>query len=185
MVEGLLAYADLEPAVIGTLGARYLGSTVETGLTTPQSVDLSALLKTMKSAGVQSVVMEVSSHALEQHRVGGVTYDVGVFTNLTQDHLDYHGTMEAYFQAKSMLIQERLKEGGAAVLNLDDEHIAKLLVDGVWGFSVKGHPAARIFPTHVEMGRDSIALTVSIDGKHCELKSALVGGFNVENILAR
>ena len=131
LVEGMLAFAKLEPAVIGTLGARYLGKTVETGLTTPQSVDLAELLKSMHSTGVKSVVMEVSSHALVQHRVGGVHYDVGVFTNLTQDHLDYHGTMEAYFEAKSMLIQQRLKNGGAAVLNLDDPTISKLLMEDV------------------------------------------------------
>ena len=129
-------------------------------------------------------MMEVSSHALVQHRVGGVHYDVGVFTNLTQDHLDYHGTMEAYFEAKSMLIQQRLKEGGAAVLNLDDPTISQLLMDGVWGFSVKGHPAARVFPTEVQMGRESISMTVSIDGHLAKLDSSLVGGFNVENILA-
>ncbi|MBT6178882.1 MAG: UDP-N-acetylmuramoyl-L-alanyl-D-glutamate--2,6-diaminopimelate ligase [Deltaproteobacteria bacterium] len=184
LVEGILEAAGLAPGVIGTLGARYLNKTIETGLTTPQSVDLSSMLSQMTTEGVASVVMEVSSHALEQDRVGGVQYDVGVFTNLTQDHLDYHGSMNAYFDAKSILINERLKQNGAAVLNLDDPTIAGLNVEGVWGFSVKGHPQARIVAEQIEMGRDDTRVQVSIDGHSLNIHSRMVGGFNVENILA-
>lgn len=184
LVEGILITAGLRPAVIGTLGARYLGKTLETGLTTPQSVDLSSMLCSMESQGVGSVVMEVSSHALVQERVGGVEYDVGVFTNLTQDHLDYHGSMDAYFEAKRILINQRLKSSGLAVLNLDDPVIAGLQTEGAWGFSVAGHPDARIIADQVEMGRDHTLVKVSIDGRSFEIHSRMVGGFNVENILA-
>ena len=103
---------------IGTLGAGLYGAVVPTGFTTPLVLQLHALLAQLRDAGAQAVAMEVSSHALDQGRVDGVHFDVAVFTNLTRDHLDYHGDMQAYGAAKAKLLAwPGLR---AAVVNLDD-----------------------------------------------------------------
>lgn len=104
MEAGLMA-ADLRVGLIGTTGTRINGEKVPSHLTTPEAPDLHRLLATMRDRGVTHVVMEVSSHALELHRVGGVAFDTAVFLNLSQDHLDFHPTMEEYFHAKTKLFQ--------------------------------------------------------------------------------
>src|SRR3954464_875085 len=99
--------------------------------TTPESLDVQELLAQMRSAGCKAAAMEVSSHALEQERVRGIEWDVAVFTNLTQDHLDFHGTMENYFEAKAQLFtglaEQKSKTKPTAVINLDDPYGAKLV----------------------------------------------------------
>ena len=104
MEAGLMA-AGVGVGLIGTTGTRINGDKVPSHLTTPEAPDLHRLLATMRSRGVTHVVMEVSSHALELHRVGGVAFDTAVFLNLSQDHLDFHPTMEEYFHAKTKLFQ--------------------------------------------------------------------------------
>src|SRR5205814_7166144 len=94
--------------------------------TTPESHELSALLTRMADAGAKVAAMEVSSHALAQERVAGCTFAAAAFTNLTRDHLDYHGTLDAYFEAKARLFRELLPSGAAAVLNFDDPLVAGL-----------------------------------------------------------
>ena len=184
IVEGVLRAAGKRAGVIGTLGARFEGELTDTGLTTPQSVELVKLLGSMQESGATAAVMEVSSHALVQHRTSGVSFDVGVFTNLTQDHLDYHGSLDEYFEAKALLLRERLKEGGQAVINLDDPMVATLADERVIGFSRKGHSQARIRVVEERLTLHSIELTVEVDGETFEITSPLVGAFNVENILA-
>src|SRR5207253_3897785 len=109
-------------ASIGTLGVL-IGSDGEVfpgggGLTTPGPVELQRILSELVGLGVRTVAMEVSSHSLDQRRVDGLEFDVVVFTNLTRDHLDYHGTMERYFEAKALLL-DYLKPDGTAVVNAD------------------------------------------------------------------
>ncbi len=108
LVESILHEAGLEPGVIGTINYRYRGRALPSHHTTPESVDLQELLAEMVRSGVQAVAMEVSSHALAQERVRGLDFDVGVFTNLTRDHLDYHRDMDDYFAAKSRLFNDYL-----------------------------------------------------------------------------
>ncbi|MDQ3697179.1 MAG: Mur ligase family protein, partial [Gemmatimonadota bacterium] len=123
IVRHLLDRADAPSASIGTLGILLgsAGRPVEGGggLTTPGAVGLQRAFRGLVDAGVRTVAMEVSSHSLDQRRVDGVAFDVVVFTNLTRDHLDYHGTMGAYFAAKAGLI-EHIKPDGVAVVNADD-----------------------------------------------------------------
>ena len=109
LVESILSAAGLEPGVIGTINYRYRGRQVPSHHTTPESLELQSLLAEMEAAGAQSVVMEVSSHALVQERVRGIDFDVGIFTNLSRDHLDYHASMDDYFSAKSRLFTDYLK----------------------------------------------------------------------------
>src|SRR3546814_444026 len=132
---------------VGTLGAGLYGETVATGFTTPLVLQMHALLAQLREAGAQSVAMEVSSHALDQGRVDAVHYDVGVFTNLSRDHLDYHGDMETYGAAKARLFS---RDGlRAAVVNLDDDYgrgLFERIPEGVQaiGTSARGDAAAQV-----------------------------------------
>ena len=103
LMEAIFRAAGLRSGVIGTNGARVDGEPVPLARTTPEAPDLHRLLARMRDAGVRGVAMEVSSHALDQDRVGGVVFDAVAFTNLSRDHLDYHATMEDYFEAKAAL----------------------------------------------------------------------------------
>lgn len=184
LVQAILAAAGETTGLIGTLGIELGGRTVETGMTTPESVDLLAILADMLRQGARAVAMEVSSHALAQERVAGVDYDVGVFTNLTHDHLDYHGTLDAYFEAKARLMRERSKRGGHAVLNFDDPRVRALGDERAWTFSARGAAAARVRAEAVRLSLEGTSMTVAAPGLAFEIASPLVGRFNVENLLA-
>lgn len=184
LVEALLAAAGQAPAVVGTISYRF-GTLVETAPhTTPEAPDLLAALARFRAAGARSLVMEVSSHALDQYRADGIRFGVGVFTNLTPEHLDYHGDMEHYFASKLRLFAELLPaESGRAVINVDDPY---------------GERLAALVPAAVTCGRGATAmvrpldLTVSLDGIRgtvatplgpVTLASPLLGDYNVENLL--
>ena len=126
MVESGLRAAGRRTGMVGTVGVTVDGVRHPAARTTPEATDLQAILAVMRDAGVDAVVMEVSSIALEEGRVDGIRYDVAAFTNLTQDHLDYHGTMERYFAAKALLFTpERATLG---IIGIDDE----------WGVALAG-----------------------------------------------
>ncbi|MBN8224701.1 MAG: UDP-N-acetylmuramoyl-L-alanyl-D-glutamate--2,6-diaminopimelate ligase [Xanthomonadales bacterium] len=172
---------------IGTLGAGRYGAVQPTGFTTPLVLRMHALLAGLRDDGVRAVAMEVSSHALDQGRVDGVHYDVAVFTNLTRDHLDYHGDMASYGGAKARLfVRPGLK---AAVLNLDDAFGrtlhgslgAKLEVVGV---SSRGQPAAAVRAEALRLDNRGIGFDLVVDGRPHPVRSPLLGRFNVDNLLA-
>ena len=128
LVEAILEAAGRRPSVVGTVGYRF-GTTVLTAPhTTPESIDLQRTASIFRSAGADALVTEVSSHALSQARVAGIHFDVGIFTNLTPEHLDYHGDMENYFAAKRLLFQgdRGASSAGRIVLNIDDPYGARL-----------------------------------------------------------
>ncbi|HWH79575.1 MAG TPA: Mur ligase family protein, partial [Candidatus Binatus sp.] len=131
LIESMLKAASLEPGVIGTINYRFRGRQAPSHHTTPESLDLEELLADMVVAGVKSVAMEVSSHALSQERVRGLAFDVGVFTNLSRDHLDYHQDMDEYFLAKSRLFTDYLKASPkprkAAVIFAEDPRAGELI----------------------------------------------------------
>ena len=120
LVESILAAAGHKPGVIGTVSYRWGGKTVDAPYTTPTPQVLHATFAAMKQAGCTHVVMEVSSAALVMDRLAGVDFAIAAFSNLTQDHLDVHGTMEAYRDAKQRLFADHLAAGGTAVVNVDD-----------------------------------------------------------------
>src|ERR1700736_1708771 len=123
LIESILRAAGRKTALVGTIEYHVAGKVLPAPHTTPESLELNRLLSQGLGLGVTEAVMEVSSHALKQQRVFGIPFDVAVFTNLTRDHLDYHGTMENYFRAKQMLFEGCGTEPPrAAVLNLDDEY---------------------------------------------------------------
>jgi UDP-N-acetylmuramoyl-L-alanyl-D-glutamate--2,6-diaminopimelate ligase len=128
LIESILQAAGRKTALVGTIEYHVAGKILPAPHTTPEALELNRLLAEGLGRGVTEAVMEVSSHALEQQRVFGIPFDVAVFTNLTRDHLDYHGTMEKYFRAKQVLFEGCGTDAPrAAVLNIDDEYGRQLL----------------------------------------------------------
>ena len=169
--------------VIGTLGSGLAGALIDHGMTTPDAVAVQAQLASMRDQGASHVAMEVSSHALVQHRVAAVRFAVAVFTNLSRDHLDYHGTMAAYGEAKARLFQRDLQ---AAVVNLDDafgRELAERCAAPVIGYSLSD-PAATLYCR--ELVCDSLGLNaqLQVQGREFALRSPLLGSFNMSNLLA-
>ena len=188
LVEHILKTAGYETGVIGTINWRYKDQVGKTPVTTPESMDLQRMLATMVTAGVTHVVMEVSSHGLALHRVRDCFFDVAVFTNLTQDHLDYHKTMSAYWACKKKFYTRQLTRGtknGKAVLNMDDKRgasLAKALVPPP--ITTGLHPAASVRAVDVTEDIHGIRGTLEIDGELTAFASDLTGAFNLENILS-
>lgn len=172
---------------IGTLGVGLYGQVVPTGFTTPLVLQMHQVLAQLRDAGATATAMEVSSHALDQGRVDAVHYDIAVFTNLTRDHLDYHGSMDAYGAAKARLFQRPgLK---AAVINLDDAYAPTLLAlldpaVAVVGVSSRGAASARLQAADIVMDSAGLHFQLRADGQQATVDSPLLGRFNVDNLLA-
>ena len=171
---------------IGTLGCGIWPALVPTGFTTPLVLRLHALLAELRDEGAAAVAMEVSSHALDQGRVDGVHFDVAVFTNLTRDHLDYHGDMATYGAAKAKLLEwPGLR---AAAVNLDDAFGRELFetVSGrvrVFGFSSRGSAGASVRAEDVRLDSRGIAFMLHAGTQAHPVRSGLLGRFNVDNLL--
>ncbi|HET7237237.1 MAG TPA: UDP-N-acetylmuramoyl-L-alanyl-D-glutamate--2,6-diaminopimelate ligase [Actinomycetota bacterium] len=178
LLEAVLRAAGRVPGVVGTTGVRVDGRPTPFPRTTPEAPDLQRLLADMAAAGVDGVAMEVSSHGLDQHRVDGVRYDRAVFTNLTQDHLDYHASMEEYFAAKARLFTPAMSDG--AVVNHDSEEGRHLARSGLPTVTYGLDAGADVRATEVETTPRGLAFVV--DG--VRVTSPLRGLFNVENCLA-
>jgi UDP-N-acetylmuramoyl-L-alanyl-D-glutamate--2,6-diaminopimelate ligase len=172
---------------IGTLGVGLYGHVVPTGFTTPLVLQMHEVLAQLRDDGAHAVAMEVSSHALDQGRVDAVHYDVAVFTNLTRDHLDYHGDMAQYGAAKAKLFHRNgLK---AAVVNLDDSFGSELLrtVDASVrqiGLSSRGAQQATLRADSLMLDGRGIAFDLVVEGARYPVQSPLLGRFNVDNLLA-
>ena len=172
---------------IGTLGAGPYGKPVPTGFTTPLVLQMHALLAELRDAGIEAVAMEVSSHALDQGRTDHVRFEVAAFTNLTRDHLDYHGDMDAYAAAKARLFAwPGLR---AAVLNLDDAYGRELhaslpaSVRGI-GVSATGREGADIRAEDLVLDGNGIGFELAVGEARHPVASPLLGRFNVDNLLA-
>jgi UDP-N-acetylmuramoyl-L-alanyl-D-glutamate--2,6-diaminopimelate ligase len=184
LIEEILRTSGTSPGVIGTIEYRRPGWKAAAPRTTPESSDLQSLLRDFLDAGVTHCVMEVSSHALEQKRVWGVSYDVAVFTNLSGEHLDYHASMEAYFEAKKKLFYLNHKRN-AAVVNWDDPWGQKLVAELPLKTVTFGlEPAALVRAVKFSMTEAGLEAQVSYPGGVMGIQSALVGRHNLFNILA-
>ncbi|MFT3789819.1 MAG: UDP-N-acetylmuramoyl-L-alanyl-D-glutamate--2,6-diaminopimelate ligase [Rudaea sp.] len=173
-------------ATIGTLGAGLVGAIREGERTTPDAISVQALLAEFRDVGASHVAMEVSSHAIEQGRVNAVAFEVAAFTNLTRDHLDYHGTMDAYGAAKARLfVWPGLR---AAVINVDDAFGRGLVKD--LPASVQGlkygvdNVAADIVATNVVTSGDGLQFHLRTPWGEGDVATSLLGRFNVSNLLA-
>lgn len=190
LLKHLLDRAERPCGLIGTvryvIGPRELPA----ARTTPESGDVQRLLREMREANCRAAVMEVSSHALHQDRVRGVEFDAGVFTNLTQDHLDYHGTMDAYFEAKQRLFSQlaaQTHKRGTAVVNVDDRYGRRLVdeMDPRTPVVTCGQSANAMFrAADVKMDLHGTQYSLHADGKSYLVRLPLLGSFNVHNSLA-
>ncbi len=184
LAEGALTAAGVPAAVIGTVGTRINGRDVKTSLTTPEAPDLHALFALMRERGVRACAMEVSSHALVMGRVDGVVFDVACFTNLGRDHLDFHATVEDYFQAKaSLFTPERARLG---LVNVDDEHGRRLVREAgipVRTFSTGGAEADWRASDVRPDPEGSTFVVRPPTGEPFEARVPVTGDFNVSNAL--
>ncbi len=171
---------------IGTIAIEIGNQKHPAQLTTPEIIDLQRILDDMVKADVKSVSLEVSSIGLEQHRVDGIAFDVGIFTNLTHDHLDYHGTMENYFTSKAKLF-ELIPDDGLAIINLDDPYAQRMMA----------YPSARICTYGIESEADFVIDDIELSARGTTFKlidtkkdittiinTNLVAQFNVMNLTA-
>lgn len=190
LCEAVLSHADQAPGLIGTIRAKVGEEERDVKNTTPESSDLQELLSDMVAAGNRSVVMEVSSHALALHRVAGIPFDVAVFTNLSQDHMDFHASMDEYFETKKMLFDGLGSDWSRpappyAVLNLDDPRTNEILVDLkvpyiTYGFTEGAHVRAVDLAFSPEGSKFSVKTPIG----DAEVQLRLAGAFNVSNALA-
>jgi len=184
LLKSILEEQGNRTGLIGTIEYKIGNEVIPATHTTPESLELNEMLARMVEHRCSSAVMEVSSHALHQHRVHGIHFNVAVFTNLTQDHLDYHGSIEEYFKAKKILF-DTLDPSAWTIVNTDDE----------WGKqiynSVRSNKIAFGMNTSTDVRAKDVACSLSgtqftiLHG--CEetvIRSSLIGGFNVSNILA-
>ena len=172
---------------IGTLGVGMYGQVKPTGFTTPLVLKLHDLLAQLHRQGARAVAMEVSSHALDQGRADGVHFDVAVFTNLTRDHLDYHGDMETYGAAKARLFA--WPGLNAAVINLDDDYGRRLHAQvpasvKPFGVSSRGAAGATLRADALRLDSAGIAFELVAGSEAHAVRSPLLGRFNVDNLLA-
>ena len=191
ILKHLLSEPKVPVGLIGTVRYEVGDRILPASRTTPESLDLHALLAQMKAANCRAAVMEVSSHAMDQGRVEPIDFQIGVFTNLTQDHLDYHESMENYFLAKALLFTnlDRAEKPGIAVINADDEYgqrLMKLLKNRVrvMSYSVTGRPGADIEATNLKYDAAGTRGTLRIGAESYPLELPLLGSFNVANALA-
>lgn len=187
LVESICMAGMSQVGLFGTIEMRWPGERRPATHTTPGPVELQRTLREMVDAGVDTVVMEVSSHALAQERVHGLSFRAAGFTNLSRDHLDYHKDMEAYFQAKRRLFTEHLSAGGLAVVNGDDTYTNRIYTEmrqlkrQAWKFSRAGN--GEISAANVELTTAGIKATLKTPAGDIPIKSALVGAHNLDNIL--
>ena len=191
ILKHLLSEPKAPVGLIGTVRYEIGERILPAPRTTPESLDLHGLLAQMKAAGCRAAVMEVSSHALEQGRVAPIDFQVGVFTNLTQDHLDYHLTMENYFAAKVLLFAnlDRAQNPGVAVINADDPYgkrLIKLLKDRVRviAYTLEGRAGAEIEGRDIVSTAQGTTGTLRIGNESFPFTLPLIGSFNVANALA-
>jgi UDP-N-acetylmuramoyl-L-alanyl-D-glutamate--2,6-diaminopimelate ligase len=190
LVESILAKAGMPAAVLGTINYRFKEKTFSAPHTTPESVELQRTLRELVDLGARGVIMEVSSHALDQRRVDGCRFDIGVFTNLTRDHLDYHKDMESYLESKKrffteLLVPDRQKPKRRAVVNIDDPLGHLMARSAPCPVVTYGLVAdARITAREVNFTTSGISGILSTPKGETEFHSSLLGRFNLYNILA-
>jgi UDP-N-acetylmuramoyl-L-alanyl-D-glutamate--2,6-diaminopimelate ligase len=185
LIDAALRAAGHKVGLLGTVLYRIGDRLADATRTTPEASDLQALLREMVDAGCSHAVLEVSSHSLELKRVVGCEFKVAVFTNLTRDHLDFHGDMDSYFQAKRKLFTDLVRPDGRSVINADDDRAADLVAASrapVWTYAID--KAADFRAENVQLGLEGTRFRIRGPSGTHEVRSGLVGRFNVQNLLA-
>src|SRR6266571_3498026 len=190
LLEAILGAAGKPAAVLGTISYRFGATTITASHTTPESTELQLAFRRLADAGAQAFVMEVSSHALEQRRVDGCSFDNGVFTNLTRDHLDYHLTMEAYLASKvrlfaELLAADRTKPRRRAAVNCDDPLGVAVAAAAACPVITYGlGDGAEVTAEKVSFSVTGIAGVLTTPAGRVPFRSPMLGRFNLANILA-
>jgi UDP-N-acetylmuramoyl-L-alanyl-D-glutamate--2,6-diaminopimelate ligase len=184
LIKAILERAGGKVGLIGTIAYMVGDRRLPATHTTPESLELNELLAGMVAQGCSAAVMEVSSHSLALHRVHGLQFRVGAFTNLTQDHLDFHGTMDRYVEAKQMLF-DGLDGSAYAVVNADDDSAKKMVARSQSHVLTYGtSPQADVRAENITLGVRGSEFTVQYGGAAMRVVSPLTGRFNVANMLA-
>ncbi|HEX2861860.1 MAG TPA: UDP-N-acetylmuramoyl-L-alanyl-D-glutamate--2,6-diaminopimelate ligase [Lacunisphaera sp.] len=188
LIKHLLSTSTQRVGLVGTVNYDLGARVVPSYRTTPESLELFGMLAQMRDAGCRQAAMEVSSHGIDQQRVLGMQFGVAVFTNLTRDHLDYHRTIEAYYEVKSRLFNGELGAAPrAAAINLDDPHgrrLAAELPKQIRVVTFGESPDAVLRAENVRLGFTSTALTLVWPEGRIEIESPFIGRYNVSNLLA-
>ena len=192
MIESILANLGISCGVMGTVSYRYAGKSIEAPNTTPQALDIYKMMREMADAGIKYLAMEVSSHALSLGRVFGIDFDIAVWTNLTQDHLDFHKTMENYFRAKSELFtgmgRGTKKNAKFAIINADDEYgvkLSKLPMNAVVkSYSINPETKADFLADNILISGSGSKFDISFNGMTQSVGIKHMGLHNVHNALA-
>lgn len=188
MVKQMLEKAGIKTGLLGTIRYEIGDRIIPAARTTPEALEIQQMLASMVRSGCDACVLEVSSHALDQLRTLGIEFDVAIFTNLTQDHLDYHGTMEGYFAAKLKLftaLQHGVKQG-VAVVNIDDAYGARVhqqsevAIKLTYGLG----EAAQLRATRIQLNRDQTRFSLNLNGEELDCRMPLIGRHNIYNALA-
>ncbi len=189
MIKAILEAAEIRTGLMGTVRYEIGDRVIPAQRTTPESIEIQQMMSQMLKADCKACVMEVSSHALDQKRVHGVEFDVGIFTNLTRDHLDYHGTMENYFSSKKKLFTslEQGKKRGASIINIDDDYGVRLSgetsgveVQLTFGFG----GTARLRATKIELNADGSRFVIEAPERKFAVRLPIIGRHNIYNALA-
>lgn len=190
LLEAIIKAAGGSPGVTGTVSHRWANQERAASHTTPEASDLQHMFAQMVQSGVSHCLMEVSSHGLDLGRLEGCHFDVGVFTNLTQDHLDYHGTLDDYYLAKRVLfarlLPSSLKAHPVAVVNLDDAY-GRRLAQEMGNVPLIGYgsdAACRVRPVEVSLTAQGIAAVLRTPRGNLPIRTQLAGAFNLENVTA-
>jgi UDP-N-acetylmuramoyl-L-alanyl-D-glutamate--2,6-diaminopimelate ligase len=190
LLESIIKAHGGIPGVVGTVSYRWLGREMAASHTTPEACELQELFASMVKDSVTHALIEVSSHGLHRGRLDGCDFDLGVFTNLTQDHLDYHGTFEEYFQSKKILFERFLplssKGRKAAVVNLDDPYGERLRseIKNLPVISFGASDRCDFHPDKVAISAQGIQGNIAVPGGEVAIRSPLTGHFNLSNIMA-
>lgn len=183
LIKSILEARGEKVGLIGTIEYKIGQEIIPATHTTPESLELNQLLATMVLRGCSAAVMEVSSHSLALHRVYGLKFTAAVFTNLTQDHLDFHLTMEEYFRAKKTLF-DSLSIDAATITNSDAPYGMKVVADTKAAVLTYGIDNGDVSATNVSLTLKGTSFAVNYKSSSCRVESTLIGRFNVQNILA-
>jgi UDP-N-acetylmuramoyl-L-alanyl-D-glutamate--2,6-diaminopimelate ligase len=189
LTRDMLRAGGRNPGLISTVQCEYAGREIKASRTTPDACELQTLLASMRAAGCDSVTMEVSSHAIDQQRVGGIHFASAAFTNLSRDHLDYHHDMESYFRVKERLFMNLALDhpGAHAILNADDPYgrrlIESLPARGLTVVTYGFDPSAEVCATHLQLSAEGSHFTLITPVGHASVRAHLLGRYNVANIL--
>ncbi len=184
IIDQILKYCNKSSSSLGTLGFNSPTGIISTGFTTPESIDLQQIFRTLKDGGIDYVPMEVSSHAIDLHRIDNINFNIGIFTNLSIDHLDYHGNMKNYFNSKLNFFKKLSKES-TAILNKDDKYYNDIIKNiNCKHLSYGFNNNCNLFISKYNMTLMGTNATIHYKNTKHTINTNLIGKYNLYNLMA-